>query len=293
MEGTITVQGRQLNQQDLQTIRDLIAHPPKNTRRVISRELCVMWDWRTLGGELKDMACRTMLQKLHDRGYITLPPARSNFSARRKNNQPDLGLVSELPPPITTLIHELLPLSVSMVTARTPDARFLHQLLATYHYLGFRTNVGETIGYLVRDRHARPVACAVFGAAAWKTAPRDAFIGWDDELRSRKLSGIANNNRYLILPWVHVPHVASHILGLLARRIRNDWILKYGHPVALLETFVDRSRFRGTCYRAANWQCVGQTQGRSRQDRYSNMSVPIKDIYLYPLTPKFRQELKA
>jgi len=113
------------------------------------------------------------------------------------------------------------------------------------------------------------------------------------ETRAAGLAGIANNNRYLIPPWVKVPHLASHVLGLLARRIRNDWINKYGHPVALLETFVDRSRFRGTCYRAANWQCVGQTQGRSRQDRYSNMSVPIKDIYLYPLSPKFRQELKA
>jgi hypothetical protein len=153
--------------------------------------------------------------------------------------------------------------------------------------------VGETIGYLVRDRYERPVACAIFGAAAWKTAPRDKFIGWESECRAKRLGGIANNNRYLVLPWVTVPHLASHVLGLLARRIRADWIDKYGHPIALLETFVDRSRFRGTCYRAANWRCVGQTQGRSRQDRNTSMSVPIKDIYLYPLTPRFREELKA
>jgi hypothetical protein len=293
MDGTITVQGRQLSEQDLQTIRNLIAAPPKNTRRAISRELCAMWNWTTLTGELKDMACRTMLQKLHDRGHITLPLARSNFSARGKSIQPVLDFVSEQPSQITGQLDELTPLRVSMVSARTADAWLLHDLLATHHYLGFRTTVGETIGYLVRDRQDRPVACAVFGAAAWKTAPRDSFIGWDAELRAKRLSGIVNNNRYLILPWVQTPHLASHILGLLARRIRNDWMLKYGHPVALLETFVDRSRFRGTCYRAANWQCVGQTQGRSRQDRYSDMSVPIKDIYLYPLTAKFRQELKG
>ncbi|MFZ4618554.1 MAG: Druantia anti-phage system protein DruA, partial [Rectinemataceae bacterium] len=143
----------------------------------------------------------------------------------------------------------------------------------------------------VRDRCDRVVACAVFGAAAWKTEPRDSFIGWDPATRAMRLGDIANNNRYLILPWVEVPHLASHVLGLLARRIRNDWMEKYCHPVALLETFVDRGRFRGTCYRAANWQCVGQTQGRSRQDRHKTMSVPIKDIYLYPLTPEFRKEL--
>lgn len=291
MDGTITIQGRLLSEQDLQTIRDTISASPKNTRRAISRELCILWNWTALNGELKDMACRTMLQKLHDRGHITLPPARSNFSARRKGIQPVLGFVPELPPPITGRLDELTPLRVSMVSPRTADAWLLHELLATHHYLGFRTNVGETIGYLVRDRNDRVVAGAIFGAAAWKTAPRDSFIGWNAQTRATGLGGIANNNRYLILPWVEVPHLASHILGLLARRIRNDWITKYGHPISLLETFVDRSRFRGTCYRAANWQCVGQTQGRSRQDRYSNMSVPIKDIYLYPLTPKFRDEL--
>jgi hypothetical protein len=195
--------------------------------------------------------------------------------------------------PIYARLGELTPLKVTLVAVRSPDAQLLHQLLSSHHYLGFRANVGETIGYLARDRHDRVVACAVFGAAAWKTAPRDTFIGWNAETRATRLGGIANNNRYLIPPWVEVPHLASHVLGLLARRIRNDWITKYGHPVALLETFVDRSRFRGTCYRAANWHCVGQTQGRSRQDQYKTMSVPIKDIYLYPLSPKFREELKA
>ena len=288
MDGKIIVQGRELSPDDVQAIRDLIAARPDNTRWKISRELCALWKWQTLTGQPKDMACRTMLNKLNERGLITLPPKAQETE---KNTQVFFEFPRQTPEPICGGLDSLTPLSITVVTARSPDARLLHELLTFHHYLGFRTNVGETIGYLVRDRHGRVVACAVFGAAAWKIAPRDAFIGWDANLRAKRLGGIANNNRYLILPWVEVPHLASHVLGLIARRIRNDWILKYGHPVALLETFVDKSRFRGTCYRAANWQCVGQTQGRSRQDRYSNMSVPIKDIYLYPLTPKFREEL--
>ena len=296
MEGTIIVQGRQLSQTDIQEINDLIASRPKGTRWTLSRELCDRWNWRTLTGQLKDMACRTMLNKLDVKGLIALP---------QKGRQPQKGQQPRgsaqgtfdfpLDPtePIHARLDELTPLRIKIVTARSSDAWLLHQLLSSWHYLGFRTNVGETIGYLVSDRQDRTLACAIFGAAAWKTAPRDAFIGWNAETRATRLGCIANNNRYLILPWVEVPHLASHVLGLLARRIRNDWMAKYGHPVALLETFVDRSRFRGTCYRAANWQCVGQTQGRSRQDRYKTISVPIKDIYLYPLTQKFREELKA
>lgn len=287
MEETILVQGRELRAEDIQGIRDLIDTRPKGTRWKLSRELCERWGWRTLTGQLKDMSCRILLNKLDERGLITLPP---------KGRRPVKGIpaiVEVASDPICASLSELTPLKVTLVAVRSPDARLLHQLLASHHYLGFRANVGETIGYLVRDRLDRVVACAIFGAAAWKTAPRDTFIGWNAQARATGLGGIANNNRYLILPWVSVPHLASHVLGLLARRIRNDWIMKYGHPVALLETFVDRSRFRGTCYRAANWLCVGQTQGRSRQDRYKSMSVPIKDIYLYPLSTKFRQELKA
>lgn len=287
MDGTILVQGRELSPGDILGISDLIAAHPKGTRWTLSRELCKRWGWRTLTGQLKDMSCRILLNKLDERGLITLPP-----KGRRPMKGPPT-IVEVACDPICGRLSDLTPLTVALVAARSPDARLLHQLLSSHHYLGFRANVGETIGYLVRDRLDRVVACAIFGAAAWKTAPRDTFIGWNAETRATGLGGIANNNRYLILPWVEVPHLASHILGLLARRIRNDWTIKYGHPVALLETFVDRSRFRGTCYRAANWQCVGQTQGRSRQDQYKTMSVPIKDIYLYPLSPKFRQELKT
>lgn len=296
MEETIIVQGRELRQADIQEIRDLIKSRPDMARTRLSLELCERWNWRTLTGQMKDMACRSMLRKLDERGLITLPPRRGAPHTESHGDTSIQGTFdflrdSPVPEPIHARLDELTPLEVTVTRVKSPDYRLLHQLLASHHYLGFRTNVGETIGYLVRDRQERVVAGAVFGAAAWKTAPRDSFIGWDAEKRAKNLAGIANNNRYLILPWVEVPHLASHVLGLLARRIRNDWITKYGHPISLLETFVDRGRFRGTCYRAANWQCVGQTQGRSRQDRYLTLQVPIKDIYLYPLTPTFREEL--
>ncbi len=287
MDGTIIVQGRELGQADIKGICELIGSWPKGTRWKITRELCKRWNWRTLTGQLKDMACRTMLNKLDEKGLITLPP---------KGRRPVKGLppiIEIATNTICTSLTDLTPLRFDIVASRSADARLLHQLLSDYHYLGFRTNVGETIGYLVRDRWDRVVACAVFGAAAWKTAPRDEFIGWNAERRATRLGGIANNNRYLILPWVQVPHLASHVLGRIARRIRADWIVKYGHPISLLETFVDRDRFRGTCYRAANWRCVGQTQGRSRQDQYKSMSVPIKDIYVYPLCSRFREELSS
>lgn len=294
MDGTIIVQGRELTRDNIREINELIASRAKSTRWKISRELCERWNWRTLTGQVKDMACRTMLNKLDEKGLINLPPKGrqpQKGQHSKDTNQAPFDFSAATVESIHARLDELTPLQISIVASKGADARLLHELLSSHHYLGFRTNVGETIGYLVRDRQGRIVACAVFGAAAWKTAPRDAFVGWDAGLRARNLSRIANNNRYLILPWVEVPHLASHVLGLIARRIRNDWMTKYGHPIALLETFVDRSRFRGTCYRAANWTCVGQTQGRSRQDRFKDMSVPVKDIYVYPLVSGFREEL--
>jgi len=145
--------------------------------------------------------------------------------------------------------------------------------------------------YLVKDRHGRDLACVLFGSAAWKTRPRDLFIGWSHETRSRNLSRLTNNTRFLILPWVHVPHLASHVLGRISRRIRADWQNKYAHPVDLLETFVERERFLGTCYKAANWIHIGSTTGRSRQDRYHTLVAPVKDIYVYPLIPRFKEAL--
>ena len=164
-------------------------------------------------------------------------------------------------------------------------------LLSRYHYLGYSVTVGENIKYLIKDKFGRPLSCVLFGSAAWKVACRDGYLGWTKECRERRLYLVTNNMRFLVLPWVTVSHLASHILGGIGRRIRKDWVERYGHPVALLETFVDTSRFRGICYRAANWLYAGQTKGRSRNDRYNNLRVPVKDVYLYPLTPHFREIL--
>lgn len=171
--------------------------------------------------------------------------------------------------------------------------RLFNGLLAGYHYLGHRNTVGENLRYLVGDRMGRPVACALFGSAAWKCADRDAYVGWDRVTRERNLQRLTNNTRFLILPWVVVPHLASHVLGLIARRIRADWQAKYGHPVYALETFVDRGRFQGTCYRAANWLPLGATRGRTRNDCEHSIRAAVKDVYLYPLVANFRRELCA
>jgi hypothetical protein len=185
----------------------------------------------------------------------------------------------------------LRPLVVSVVAAGSADLRWFNGLLAAYHYLGHRNTVGENLRYLVRDRHGRPVACALFGSAAWQCAARDAYIGWDRVTRERNLQMLTNNTRFLVLPWVRVPHLASHVLGQIARRIRADWQSKYGHPLQALETFVERGRFRGSCYRAANWIGVGQTRGRTRQDRQHLLQAPVKEVLVYPLQADFREVL--
>jgi hypothetical protein len=163
--------------------------------------------------------------------------------------------------------------------------------VAQYHYLGFSRPVGETLAYLVRDRYGRDLACVLFGAAAWKVAARDGVIGWSAHARQRHLSRLTNNTRFLILPGVKVAHLASHILGRITRRLQQDWEAKYAHPVYLVETFVDAARFRGTCYRAANWIEIGPTQGRGRYDRTHRRGAPVKTVWLYPLVRRFRDLL--
>lgn len=288
MESVQRIQGRDLRESDIATIRSLIVANPTWHRTRLSVELTRAWDWRSPGGRFQDMAARSLLLKLERRGLIALPTRRGAHHPRRPcQPQAELPMTA----PIAGSLAGLLPLRVEVVSARHPDSRIFSSYLSLHHYLGYRGPVGENLGYLVRDCQGRDLACVLFGAAAWKTKPRDAWIGWNDHTRARRLSFVANNHRFLILPWVRVPHLASHILGRIARRLADDWTAKYGHPVYLLETFVERKRFKGTCYRAANWTCVGQTQGRSRQDRYSKLRVPIKDIYLYPLASSARRRL--
>jgi len=289
MTGVMIVQGRQLGTEDIQLIGDLLSEHPEWGRTRLSRELCRRWNWGNAQGRMKDMACRALLLKLERAGLIELPERRGpSPNGLRNRNVPFVAHATE---PIHCPLRQLRPVTVSVVEPGSQELGLFNCLLACYHYLGHRNTVGENLRYLVRDCGRRPIACALFGSAAWKCAPRDAFLGWDRATRERNLQSLTNNSRFLVLPWVKVPHLASHVLGLIARRIRADWQAKYGHPVHALETFVDR-RFQGTCYRAANWVRLGETQGRTRNDRERSIRASVKDVYLYPLIDEFRRELQ-
>jgi len=287
----MVIQGRELHAEDTGLIRSLLAEHGDWCRTRISEELCRRWDWRNGQGRFKDMAARTLLLKLERAGLIQLPKRRGPSSNGSRNRTP--SLVAHATDSIHCALRDLRPLTVSIVEPGSADLRLFNCLLSRYHYLGHRNTVGENIRYLVRDRTGRPVGCALFGSAAWKCAARDAWIGWDRGRREANLGFLTNNTRFLVLPWVTVPHLASHLLATLARRVRIDWQAKYGHPVHALETFVDRDRFKGTCYRAANWLRIGSTQGRTRNDRNHCLRATVKDVYLYPLNPDFRRELCA
>jgi len=287
----MVMQGREVGASDVGLIRSLLAEHPEWHRSRLSVELCERWDWRNAQGRMKDMAARTLLLKLERAGHICLPARRGPSPNGRRNRH--VALVAPPGEPIRGALRDLQPLRVSVVAPGSDDAPLFNGLLAQGHYLGHRNTVGENLRYLVRDRNDRPVACALFGSAAWKCAARDAFLGWNRAARERNLQRLTNNTRFLIPGWVQVPHLASHVLGLIARRIRADWQAKYAHPIDAMETFVDRSRFKGTCYRAANWRRLGGTQGRTRNDREHRIRAAVKDVYLYPLNPDFRRELCA
>ena len=236
------------------------------------------------------MAARAMMLKLDKLGYIKLPARRQQPSNRMRTNRTDW--VAHQTIPIDCELNQIQPLQITVVRNHRQHEALFACLLSQYHYLGYRGIVGENMKYLVFDRYQRPLACVLFGSAAWSVQCRDHYIGWDADTRKRNLNFTTNNMRFLILPWVRVANLASHILGLTCRRLGPDWINHYGHRLYLLETFVDKDRFTGACYKAANWICVGQTKGRSRNDRYARLQVPIKDVYLFPMVKHFEQNLK-
>ena len=292
METSFTIQGRLLTADDLSAIRNIITNNPGWHRTRISQELCRRWQWVNDKGLLKDIAARSMLRKLDGMGLIELPaPVRSANNEFR--NQPvELKLPEQARSRIANRLSELQPIRVQRVN-NPEDGRLFRGLLQQYHYLGYAGPVGENIQYLVYDRHNRLLGCILYGAAAWQVAGRDRYINWNVSARKRNLSRIANNMRFLILPWVRVPHLASHLLAVIRHRLSGDWLEKYGHPLFLLETFVEQNRFAGTCYKADNWICVGKTRGRSRNHRNGDPMVPVKLVWLYPLCQSFRQELTA
>ena len=288
MKKEMIIQGRKLFPEDIQFIKKFISDNPNLKRTPISKEICKKWKWYTSYGQLKDMACRTMLYKLEKLGYIILPPSTNpNINKlRTKLNKPALHSTE----PVNTKLKELLPLKIERVNTAY-SIRLFKTFLSIYHYLSFKTTVGENIKYLVSNKNNTPLACLLFGSAAWTVAPRDSYIGWNKKTRKQNLQFITNNQRFLILPWINVKYLASHILGKIVKRISNDWQEKYKHPIHLLETFVEKDRFPGTCYKAANWIYVGQTKGRTRNDKSNRIVAPIKDIYLYPTNKYFKEEL--
>ena len=284
------MQGRLVSEADLASIRQLREGHPQWSRQELSVHLAEEWQWRNQAGRLKDMAARTLLLKLQARGLIELPlPLRGGGNHRRKpsaSGPAQLELPNAPPAPIQGALPSLRPLGLELVDSFTQRRR-VSQLLEQYHYLGYRGAVGENVQYLARDAQERELAVMVFGAAAWKLAARDQFIGWSDPQRRARLGWITNQQRFLILPWVKVPHLASHLLALAVRRLSVDWQSRYGHPVWLVETFVNEERFAGTAYRAAGWLPVGRTTGRTRQDRERTIQTPVKTIWVRALHPQF------
>jgi len=289
MQDISIIQGRQIGALELRTIRDLLTSHPSWNRTRLSRELCELWGWRNEAGRLKDMACRTLLLKLEARGLLQLPPRQAMTDNGRRNLQP--SAVPTDKSALDTALAALTPLHFQAVTPGTHDAALFASLLANHHYLGHRNCVGENLRYLVREGGGRPVACLLFGSAAWQCRVRDSFVGWTPLQRRRHLAWVTNNTRFLILPWVRAPHLASHVLGVVTRRVSRDWLNRYGHPIHLLETFVERERFAGTCYRAAGWIAVGDTAGRGRNAPRGALPIPPKEVYLKVLDADFRRLL--
>lgn len=284
------MQGRKLETADIERIRRLLVENPTWSRRRLSQALAAEWDWRNGCGQLKDMAARSLLLKLHEGGSIELPPRRQTPTNRMVRGR-SIAVRQWDTTPVTGTLRSVGRLSIRVVRNEDTAWEECAAALAQFHYLGWGGAVGENLTYAVRNEAGRLLSSIVFGSAAWKCAARDAWIGWTAEQRQRNLHWITNNARFLILPFVGVPHLASWIFGQILPRISADWRAKYGHPVVVVETFVDRERFAGTCYKAANWIRTGATCGRSRQDRVHALRVPVKDVYVYPLDRRFRQEL--
>lgn len=289
---TLYVQGRWIAPEQLAWIRQVLAEHGSWGRFRLSVHIAQQWNWRNGAGQLKDMAARTLLRKLAARGLIELPPGRGGGGSRPARPSPSGVVGPESSPLWEAELGPLLRLQMQPVQGPA-ERRELARLLEAYHYLGYRRPVGENLCYLARARGGRPLAGLVFGAAAWKCQVRDQFIGWSAWARQHHLHRLANNMRLLVLPWVRVRQLASHLLSLATGRLSGDWQAKYGHGLDLVESFVQRDRFTGSCYRAANWISVGLTQGRSRNDRARNFPVPVKEVFVYPLRSDFRRALQT
>jgi Domain of unknown function (DUF4338) len=282
--------GRLFSKPELELIREMARDYARLGVTEIARTVCELLDWKRANGRLKDQECRQLLERLRDQGWLTLPAVRNTGPRGPRHIQ-----LSEASAPQATLeggAGEFAPLELRVVESRS-ESQLWTELIERHHYLSYRVPVGANLRYLVYSgRGEQVLACLLWSSPAWKMAPRDQWIGWNREQRAQNLQWVVNNSRYLILPWVRVRGLASKILGQCARQLPGDWELRYGYQPLLLETLVDARRFRGTCYRAANWIRVGQTQGRGRMDsKHRAQGLAPKDIYLYPLCRNVRQQL--
>ena len=287
MSGTYRIRSRRIDHNELKIIRDTIAQNWAEGRSAISRILCRHWNWRQQNGFLKEMACRALLLSLEKKGEIKLPPRQNeNFRFPRKApSNIDSYDTSE----IRGRVSDFGSLTIRMVRFSPEEALWDH-LVDKFHYLARPWIVGSYLKYIARLGD-RPVACLGWGSAAWKVACRDRIIGWSAAVRQRNLNKVIDNVRFLILPWVHIEHLASKVLAANIRALKRDWLHFYREPALLLETFVDKEKFSGTCYRAANWVCVGLTKGRGKYDRHARYLSSVKAVFLYPLAKNFREVL--
>jgi hypothetical protein len=288
METVLRYRGRAIEPDDVRCVRALIAARPEASRRALSIELCRAWGWVQDNGALRDAVCRGLLLALHRGGHIELPAPkptmRGNAWARRRP-----APVAVDTTPIACSLGELGAVALRQAR-RTDDESLVNSLVAHHHYLGYRQPVGEHLKYLVVAGE-RPIGCFLWSSAPRHLAPRDTFLGWTPAQRTRNLRYVAYQTRFLILPWVRVPHLASHLLGRMSAQLSADWEKVYAHPIYFTETFVDPERNRGTCYRAANWTPLGLTKGRGKDDHTNRQNRSLKLLFGYPLVRDFRRRL--
>jgi hypothetical protein len=290
MQPIFSYRHRDLGGEEIAFIRQLIAEHPRLSRRRLSEKLCAAWNWVQPNGVARAMVCRGLMLELHRAGLIELPPVRwqpVNPLARRRAPR----AVEVDAQPLQARLSEIGPVELRQVR-RTGEEALFNSLLQQHHYLGYTQPVGEHLKYLACAR-GRPMACLAFSSAPRHLGSRDRFIGWSAAARRKNIGLLAYNSRFLVLPWVRIPHLASHLLGRVARQVSRDWEQLYGHPVHFLETFVDPARFRGTCYRAANWVSLGLTTGRGKDAPTHKPTRAVKEVLGYPLCADFRKRLGA
>ena len=290
MVETWRYRGQEINGEQIAFLKEFIRAHSTSSRWKLSRQLCEALGWKQANGALRDVVCRGLLLMLERAGQIELPPVRRHIRGQRRTGRPRPQAILIDTAPLVAPLKQLTPIEIQQVR-RTADEPLFNSLIEHYHYLAYEQPVGEHLKYLVWAQ-GRPIACLAWSSAARHLGSRDRFIGWSREARRRNIRFIAYNTRFLILPWVAVPHLASHILSRIARQLSLDWEHLYQHPIYFLETFVDPERFRGTCYRAANWMALGRTTGRGKDDHSNRPNRSIKEVLGYPLTPWFRRLLQ-